>query len=217
MVLISCGNPISAKVVNSGIACKLLNITVVKGKTDSFDFTGTASKSGLAQISKYVFSFGDGSSKTVSSSRTSVKTSHTYTKIGKFTAKVTVYGTAPGSTNIKSGGSGNCAKPVSVIKPQCVKLGGEILDQKTYSYRFIAQMNTGGAKFLGADFNFGDGKTAKQCQNGQWRQRLHRPYLRTGWQLQYLSRAAIRHRWQYRHRTDLLRARHAYRATNSGM
>lgn len=160
MVLSSCGNPITGKVVKSGIACKLLNASVVKGRTDQYDFTATSSKTGLATITKYVFVFGDGTSKTVSTSSTSVKVSHTYTTLGSSVAKVTVYGTAPGSTAITSGGSGSCATTINVIKPQCVKLDGSILDQSKYSYRFIATMNANGAKFLGADFNFGDGKSA---------------------------------------------------------
>lgn len=160
MVVDSCGNPITAKVVKSSAVCDALSYTVVSGKLNTYDFTSKGSTSGLASITKYVYDFGDGSS-TVTKSSGSSTVNHKYTKEGTFTAKVTVYASAPGSTTITSSTTG-CQKDITVKLPYylCGQLGGEILDQKTYSYRFTATIEYGnGAQFISADFDFGDGET----------------------------------------------------------
>lgn len=162
MVIGSCGNPVTGKLVNSGIACKLLNASPVSGRTDSFDFTGSANATGLDKITKYVLDYGDGNSKTITTANGSTGTlNHVYDTAGTYTAKLTVYGTGPGGS-ITIAPAGSCVTPVTVKKPfyQCVQLGGNILDQSKYSYRFIATMKYGdGAQFTSADFDFGDGKS----------------------------------------------------------
>jgi hypothetical protein len=55
-----------------------------------------------------------------------------------------------------------CQRTQTVVNAygKCVQLGGSILDQNKYSYRYVATMDYGnGASFVGADFDFGDGKT----------------------------------------------------------
>ncbi len=160
MVMDSCGNPVTATVVKSGIACNLLQTTPVADKLNTYNFTTSASASGFVGAAKYVYDFGDGSTATTVNGPDVVQ--HTYSKIGSFTAKVTIYATMPWGIQISSS-SAACAKPMTSIQPyyQCTQLGGAILDQNKYSYRFTASMNYGnGATFVSADFDFGDGKTA---------------------------------------------------------
>ena len=161
IVLDACGNPISATIVKSSVACNLLNATPVAGKQNTYDFTASATPSGFAGVTKYVYDFGDGSSQVTKSNGTDV-VSHQYTKVGNFTAKVTVYATSPWGGEMSSTTS-SCQKPITVVQPyyQCVQLGGALLDKDKYSYRFTTDMKYGnGAKFVSADFDFGDGKTA---------------------------------------------------------
>ncbi len=160
MVIGSCGNPVTAKVVQSGIACKLLNAKPVAGKSDTYEFTGSGTATGLAKIINYTYDFGDGTMKSTSSASTVY--THTYTKEGTYVAKLTVSGTAPGSTQITIAPAGSCLQTITVKLPfgQCVQLDGTTLDQNTYSYRFTATMKYGnGAEFSSADFDFGDGQT----------------------------------------------------------
>lgn len=161
MVLDACGNPITARVVSSSANCKILNQKPVPGKLNTYDFTADSSASGLAKVTKYVYDFGDGSAKVTKTSGTEV-VRHQYAKEGTYTAKVTVYASAPGGAQIVSA-TASCQKKIVVLLPyyQCVQLGGALLDQKTYTYKFTATIKYGnGATFVSADFDFGDGKTA---------------------------------------------------------
>jgi hypothetical protein len=161
MIMDPCGNPVTATPVSSGVACNLLNAKSVSGKLNTYDFTSSASATGFASITKYVYDFGDGSSQVTKSNGSDV-VEHTYSKIGSFTSKVTVYATMPWGIQISST-TAACAKTITVVQPyyQCVQLGGALLDQDKYSYRFVADMKYGnGATFVSGDFDFGDGKTA---------------------------------------------------------
>lgn len=159
MVMDNCGNPVTAKVVKSNAVCDSLSYSAVAGKLNTYEFTSKGRASGLASITKYVYDFGDGTSKVTKSSG-STKVTHQYKKEGNFTAKVTVYASAPGNTTITSSTS-NCKKTISIQLPRCVELSGLLLDKNTYAYRFIAKFTApNGAEFVSADFDFGDGKTA---------------------------------------------------------
>ncbi len=160
MVMDGCGNVVIATVVKSSIACNLLNTQPVAGKLNTYDFTASASATGFAGLAKYVYDFGDGNSVTKANGSDVVE--HTYSKIGSFNAKVTVYATTPWGVQITSS-SDACAKPMTSVQPYylCTQLGGAILDQNSYSYRFTASMSYGnGATFISGDFDFGDGQTA---------------------------------------------------------
>lgn len=159
-VMDNCGNPVTAKVVKSNAVCDSLSYTAVAGKLNTYSFTSKGSASGFASITKYVYDFGDGSGRVTKTSGSSAVT-HEYKKEGTFTAKVTVYASAPGSTTITSSTSA-CQKKITVKLPyySCVRLDGALLDQATYKYRFDASIRYGnGAEFISADFDFGDGKT----------------------------------------------------------
>ena len=161
IVLDTCGNTVIATPVQSGVACNLLSTKAVAGKLNTYNFTASASASGLASVSKYVYNFGDGSSTVTKSNGTDV-VEHTYSKIGTFTVSVTAYATLPWGTEISASG-GSCQSSVTSTQPyyQCVQLGGSLLDKDKYSYQFVASMKYGnGATFVSADFDFGDGKTA---------------------------------------------------------
>jgi hypothetical protein len=161
IILDTCGNTVTATLVKSSVACNLLNATPVNGKLNTYDFTSSASVGGLASLTEYAYDFGDGSGNVTKTNGSDV-VEHKYSKVGTFTAMVTVYATLPWGTQISST-TPACATPVTVVQPyyQCLQLGGALLDQAKYSYRFITDMKYGnGATFVSADFDFGDGKTA---------------------------------------------------------
>lgn len=155
VVLDDCGNPVTGKFVSSSAKCTTLNATQVAGKVNTYNFTANASKTGLANITKYVYDFGDGTTKTTTSGSTVV--THTYAKPGNYTAKVTVHATAPGGTSIVST-SASCTKTIVVPFYSCVSLKGPEPNELTYTFVATAQYG-GGAQFVSADFNFGDGNT----------------------------------------------------------
>jgi fimbrial isopeptide formation D2 family protein len=89
-----CGNTLKFVAVvppKPVIVCKLLT-QVPTGTAREYKFTATASASNTT-ISKYLFSFGDGQTKIVTSSATSVSTTYTYPTAGKsYSAGVAVAG-----------------------------------------------------------------------------------------------------------------------------
>lgn len=158
-----CGNPVWGGVVKNAAACTMLKDTPVSGKLNTHDFTASATASGNASITKYVYDFGDGSP-TVTTTSGTVPVRHTYTKGGDFKSTVTVYASVPGNGNLKLPVVGTCTKVVSVKIPfyNCVQLTGAILDKAKFQYSYTATANYGnGTTFTGADFNFGDGNTQK--------------------------------------------------------
>jgi hypothetical protein len=153
VLLDECGNPVTGTFVKSSAKCELLKATQVAGKPSTYSFTTNTSKSGLATISKYVYDFGDGTTKTVTSGSA---VTHTYAKPGNYTAKVTVYATAPGGTTITST-SASCTKVITIPFYSCVDLKGP--DPKYLTYTFVATAKaTGGAKLVSGSFDFGDGQ-----------------------------------------------------------
>ncbi len=153
VVLDDCGNPVTGTFVKSSAKCDMLNATQSPGKPTTYNFTTNASKSGLASITKYVYDFGDGNTKTVTSGSA---VTHTYAKPGNYTAKVTVHATAPGGTTITST-SASCAKVITIPFYTCVDLKGP--DPKYLTYTFVATGKaTGGAKLVSGTFDFGDGQ-----------------------------------------------------------
>jgi hypothetical protein len=157
----ACGNPVWGTVVKTTAACSMLNATPVGGKLNTYDFTATASVSGNASITKYVFDFGDGSPTQTYTSSQVVR--HTYTKTGSFNAKVTVYASVPGNSNLQLPAVATCTKPIVITLPACVNLTGAILDKSKFMYSFVAKASFGsGVTFKSADFVFGDGNS----QNG---------------------------------------------------
>lgn len=117
-VMPSCGNPEFPKVpIKSSAACKMLNMTAVSGKQDTYTFTAEATKTGNAQITKFVYDFGDGSP-TESQTSGSTPVTHAYTQPGTFTAKVTVFASVPGNDNVQLPVIAACTKQVTVAAPK---------------------------------------------------------------------------------------------------
>lgn len=161
-VLNACGNPEHVHVVTPTYSCNKLNMSAVSGKANTYAFSTSASAGNNAKIVKVVYNFGDGTP-AVTQSNPATKVNHTYTKAGHFTAKVSVYVSLPGNQQVVVS-NGNCAKTVTVVMPfyQCVQLAGSFIDKDKMSFRFVATAKYGnGAKFVSADFNFGDGKSAQ--------------------------------------------------------
>lgn len=161
-VLDSCGNPEGFTPVASNYSCTSLKKTAVAGKANTYSFTTSATQSGNAAITQYVYNFGDGTTATTTSGSAAV--THTYTKGGTYTAKVTIYVHLPGNQNVTAS-SGGCQTTITVLTPfyQCLQLTGAILDKAKFSYSFTATAKYGnGATLVSADFNYGDGK----AQNG---------------------------------------------------
>ena len=80
---------------------------------DKVKFTAKASADN-ADIVKYVFEFGDGNSKTVTTGNTSATAAHAYAQVGNYTARVTVHFDADGKEIVKT--SDKCVEMIKVEK-----------------------------------------------------------------------------------------------------
>ncbi|HSX42864.1 MAG TPA: PKD domain-containing protein [Candidatus Saccharimonadales bacterium] len=158
-VMTSCGNPSFGTVVKTSAACSVLNSAPVRGQPNTYDFTAAAAHTGNATIKTYVYDFGDGSP-TITTTDGSKPVRHAYSKMGNWTASVTVYASVPGNSNMKLPSVSMCTKKITVEMPACVQLVGAILDKHKMEYTFTVTAKPGtGATFTGADFDFGDGLT----------------------------------------------------------
>ena len=96
------------------VSCDALTASATAIKPgDKVDFTAKASAEN-ADITKYVFNFGDGSNQTVTTPNTSASASHTYNQVGEYNAAVTVHFEAAGVKLAKSGSK--CAVKITVAK-----------------------------------------------------------------------------------------------------
>ncbi len=160
-VLQACGNPIFGPPVQTSASCNALVKTAVTGQLNTYNFTASASASGNASITKYVYNFGDGSAPvTTTNGATAVR--HTYTKAGNFTATVTVFASVPGNSNLQLPAVSMCAKTVTVTLPvfNCVALTPSELDKSKFTFRFVVTARaTNGATFNSTTYNLGDGNS----------------------------------------------------------
>jgi hypothetical protein len=167
-VLQACGNPIFGPPVRSSASCQTLQKSAVSGELNTYNFTATAAQSGNASITKYVYDFGDGTpTVTMTNGTTPVK--HTYTKAGNWTAKVTVYASFPGSSNVPLTVISDCTKVITVVLPdiKCVALTATELDKAKFTYRFVVMASaTGGATFKSTTYTLGDGNTKSVDASG---------------------------------------------------
>ncbi len=137
-ILKSCGNAVKAIPVpvppKPIAAC--VNLVAVISDRNKVRFTATASASNGAQITGYVFDFGD--SKTASSTPNIVD--HTYAAAGTFTAKVTV------KTSLDDKTSPACSTPVT-IAPQpvaeCKTLIAAITNRTDYKLTAVPTLSGG--------------------------------------------------------------------------
>ncbi|HSX30448.1 MAG TPA: PKD domain-containing protein [Candidatus Saccharimonadales bacterium] len=165
-VMPSCGNEVTPVPAKSSAACQMLNKTAVAGKANTFNFTASATHVGNATITKFVYDFGDGSPTVTQTSGSTVVT-HTYTKTGTFTAKVTVFASVPGNDNLQLPVIADCTKQVTIAAPpavavSCVQLMAVMVDDNKMAFTFTATAQmSGGAKLTSGDFDFGDGTPAQ--------------------------------------------------------
>jgi len=126
----------------------------------TYTFNGKATAKNGAKITGYTFAFGDGTSKTVSSSAATGSLNHTYSKAGTYTAVLTAIFNVDGST--KSVTSTGC-KAVVTIKPAspvytCDSLTATPVSRTEYNFTGAATAKNG-ATITGYTFNFGDGQS----------------------------------------------------------
>lgn len=162
VVLTDCGNPVWGDKVKSGAQCNLLTKDPVSGSKDTFKFTTTATASGNAKITKYVYDFGDG---TPTRTTTSKSITHQYKTPGTYKAKVTVYASVPGGNTITST-STECETTVVIeelVVPECVQLTAPKPDGLTFTFTATAKFGKN-TTFTGADFTFGDGKSVSNVK-----------------------------------------------------
>ena len=172
-VMPACGNPEfpeskPAPQVKATAVCQVLNKTADPTQANTFDFTAAAVKTGSAQITKFVYDFGDGSP-TVTETDGSTPVPHTYTKSGTFTASVTVFANLPGQPNAQLPAVVMCTKQVTVaitppptpqvVVPTCKLLTATPSLDNKMAFSFLVTAVPNGSTFTSADFNFGDGNT----------------------------------------------------------
>lgn len=153
VVLTNCKHAITFTPPPAVFACNLLTLTpgTVDKTTGNQSYTlGVQASAKNASIKSYTFTFGDGKSDTLQTNVGSIRVTHTYAP-GTWTAKVTMTVLTNTGVTKTVGGTGNCAKPLTV-KPlvstlACVALkptAGSI-DQHTgnqqYSFAATASAN----------------------------------------------------------------------------
>lgn len=162
-VIDDCGNPITGKKVTHSYSCKALNMNKDASKKNTYTFTTNAVTSSNVSVAKVVYDFGDGTTET--KTKVSDVATHTYSKPGNYTAKVSVHINLPGGKTKVVTPAGDCIKKITIqeepkpifaceaLTPRLVKGNNE--------YTFTAKASTAnGATLTSADFNFGDGTTA---------------------------------------------------------
>ncbi|HEX9153526.1 MAG TPA: PKD domain-containing protein [Candidatus Saccharimonadales bacterium] len=161
-MLTACGNPAWGNNITPEYGCKMLNKTAVAGQENTYNFSTTLDGMKLATMSKIVYDFGDGSEQVVSTNAADT-VKHTYTKVGNFTAKVTVYFNLPGG---KTGTSANasCTSKVTVPPPPfytCDAVTASALNDNKTKFRFVVKTSQGnGAVAESADFTLDNSSTA---------------------------------------------------------
>jgi len=154
-LLTACGNPVWGNKVKPEFGCKALNKTAVSGKKDTYRYTTDAFATKNAKITKVVYDFGDGSG-TVTKTNPADAVEHKYTKVGTWTASVTVHVSLPGgqSTTV------NCKTTVTVEKEEekvpayaCEQLIATARDNTNRKFRFSVKASaSNGAVLKNADF-----------------------------------------------------------------
>ena len=111
VVMNLCGNPMTNTEVNPKYNCDALNVTPVE--RDTFKFSSNISSSNGATVTKVVYDFGDGQTRTETNPSTVV--THKYAQPGNYTAEVTAYvKTKFGRGEFAITVTANCKKTVTV-------------------------------------------------------------------------------------------------------
>jgi hypothetical protein len=115
--LTACGNPVNGKKVTSSVVCNALNKKQDATNPNKYTFTTSASVTGLAKISRVVYTFSDDNT-TVTKTSLTAPVEHTFKKSGDVT--VTVYATVPGGKEVKAAAVVNCKKHIDFKAPMFV-------------------------------------------------------------------------------------------------
>lgn len=158
-VATSCGNaikfvPVQPKPV---LACTGLTYSLLNRSTNEYQFKASASAKHTT-ITSYVFHFGDGTSKKVSTHGSHATVQHRYAKDNhRYTAYAVVNSTR------KSGVTdAHCRVSFTTPKPQpslnCVSLTQSIVADKTNTYQLNATAHASNTTITSYVFDFGDGQ-----------------------------------------------------------
>lgn len=143
-------------------------LTAVPVSRTEFTYTATASAQNGATISGYVFNFGDGASKTVTTSAVTTSTPHTYTTPGTYNATVSVLIKVAGATKTVTAPA--CATSVTVAQAPVAECTDLTLVQDTSNPRAVSATATftaqNGATLTSSSFNWGDGTTTAGNASG---------------------------------------------------
>lgn len=119
VVMNLCGNPMTVKEKNPKYNCDALKMTKVDN--DTYKFSSNISASNGAKVTKVVYDFGDGQTKTETNPSTVIE--HTYAKPGNYTAKVTAYvKTTFGRGEFAITVTADCKKQLTVAPPEVPKI-----------------------------------------------------------------------------------------------
>ncbi len=114
-----CGNPMTGKEKNPTYVCNALNMTQVD--RDTFKFSSSIGTTNGATVTKIVYDFGNGVTRTETSPSTTFE--YTYPQAGNYTAKVTAYvKTTFGRSEFPITVTANCQKPVTVAEAPAPKV-----------------------------------------------------------------------------------------------
>jgi hypothetical protein len=158
-VMTGCGNavkftpPPTPPKPKPALSCT--SLAAVLGDTRTYTFTAQAAVANTT-ITKYVFTFGDGTNATVTSGNTKVTTSHKYAKDGtSYTASVTVYDAAGASATAPA-----CSTTFKTLTPPpaltCVALAK---DGSDLTYKFTAQAAVSNTTITKYVFTYSDGSS----------------------------------------------------------
>lgn len=158
-IMSDCGNVLRFTVVPKPVVeaqCTSLTVTLLDKSKQLYSFTANT-KTQNATLKSGSFNFGDGVTATGVVSGGAVTAKHQYNASGSYTITATLKFSADGSTLTKT-----CQVPLKVAIPyyDCVSQNSVTLNKENFSYRFVAGIRAGGgATFVSATFDFGDGKT----------------------------------------------------------
>jgi hypothetical protein len=116
-ILTACGNPVGGKKITSSVVCNALNKKQDATNPNKYTFTTSASVTGLAKISRVVYTFSDDNTSVEKTSLTA-PVEHTFKKSGDVT--VTVYAKVPGGKEVKAAVVVNCKKHIDYKAPMFV-------------------------------------------------------------------------------------------------
>ncbi len=154
-VMIVCGNVLKftpTPPVKKIVSCVGLTDSEVDSSLE-YAFTAKATAQNTT-ISGYTFSFGDGTSQTVSTSSTTASADHTYSSYStNYTANVEVNGSVTSSAC-----QVQLTTPPKPVKPTltCIQLTAKPAPNSTTQYTFTAQASAVNASIVSYSFDFGD-------------------------------------------------------------